>query len=199
MAGVSTLFFQYVRRFRMEVDLSQVRLPRVVLPADYEFLDWTPGMLDRHAAVKFASFRSELDSHVFPSLGEARGCRRLMREMSLHDDFLPSATWLLHYHGRAEDPPLIPEDCATIQGMIKPGRIGSIQNVGVAPEHRGLGLGRALVLQSLHGFQRSKVRKVYLEVTAENEAAVALYRAVGFRVCRTMYQQVDLETALQTH
>lgn len=195
MSGVSTIFLQYVRRFRMEVNLTAVRLPFVRLPDDYEFVGWTAGLADRHAAVKFASFHTELDSHVFPSLGEARGCRRLMNEMSRHEDFLPAATWLLHFRGSA-DPPLVPEDCATIQGMIRAGRMGSIQNVGVAPGHRGQGLGRALVLQSLHGFRRSRVRRVSLEVTAENEAAVELYRSLGFRVCRTMYQQVDLETAL---
>ncbi|MFQ5733097.1 MAG: GNAT family N-acetyltransferase [Planctomycetaceae bacterium] len=195
MTGVSTLFFQYVRRFRMEVDFADVRLPPPALTPGYEFVSWSGGMVERHAAVKFTSFQSEPDSHVFPSLGEARGCRRLMEEMSHHENFLPAATWLLHFRGSSE-PPLAPQDCATIQGIVKPHRVGSIQNVGVSPEHRGLGLGRALVLQSLHGFRRSNMRRVYLEVTAENEAAVHLYRSVGFRVCRTMYQQVDREAAL---
>ncbi len=32
------------------------------------------------------------------------------------------------------------------------------------------------------------MRRVYLEVTAENVAAVQLYRSVGFRIIRTMYK-----------
>src|SRR5438876_101155 len=79
----------------------------------------------------------------------------------------------------------------TIQGVVQTGQWGAVQNVGVAPEHRGRGLGRALVLKSLSGFRTAGVPRVYLEVTARNTAAVQLYRSLGFRLARTTYKAVD--------
>ena len=57
------------------------------------------------------------------------------------------------------------------------GPIGAIQNLGVVPAYRGMGLGRALVRQALDGFYQAGLRRAYLEVTAENSAAVQLYRS----------------------
>jgi ribosomal protein S18 acetylase RimI-like enzyme len=72
-------------------------------------------------------------------------------------------------------------------------QLGSIQNVGVVPEHRGRGLGRALVLKSLEGFALARLKRIVLEVTATNRPAVELYRSVGFHVVKTMYRSAPLE------
>jgi ribosomal protein S18 acetylase RimI-like enzyme len=56
---------------------------------------------------------------------------------------------------------------------------------------RGLGLGQALVRRALTGFSQAGLRRAYLEVTAENGAAVQLYRNVGFRRAKTLYKAVD--------
>ena len=66
--------------------------------------------------------------------------------------------------------------------------MGSIQNVGVIPDHRGLGLGHALVQQALLGFQHVGMGIGMLEVTAENEAAVTLYESMGFRTIQVLYR-----------
>jgi ribosomal protein S18 acetylase RimI-like enzyme len=68
---------------------------------------------------------------------------------------------------------------------------GAIQNIGIVPGHRGLGLGTALLLQSLHGFRASGAMQVYLEVTADNSRAVRLYQRLGFRKMKTLYKAVD--------
>jgi hypothetical protein len=73
----------YFRRFRMEIDLGAVRLARPVLPDGYCWFAWDESLLERHAVVKHGSFRSEVDSLVFPCLGDVGGCRRLM-----YDDFV---------------------------------------------------------------------------------------------------------------
>jgi len=194
MAVVSNFYINYIRRFRLEIDVTKRRLPPPLLPDEYEWVPWSAGLAERHAAVKYASFRSEIDSHVFPSLGEAAGCRRLMNQISEHESFLPQATWLIAHSAGIPGRPMR-QDCATIQGISKSHGVGSIQNVGVTPNHRGCGLGRALVLQALRGFRRAGLRTVCLEVTADNGPAVALYKSLGFRLTRTMYQEVELEPA----
>ena len=71
---------------------------------------------------------------------------------------------------------------------------------GCALTHRGgpnaslsllmglLGLGAALVLKSLHAFRDAGLALGRLEVTAENEAAVRLYRRLGFRFRKTLFK-----------
>lgn len=179
---------RYFRRFRMEFNFSEREVPDPELPPGYRFVAWEPEHLDRHAVTKFGCFRSELDSLVFPSLATLEGCRRLMLEIASQRTFLPQATWLICRTG--DDPASGPIDCGTIQGLANGRDAGSVQNVGVSPDYRGLGLGRALVLQSLLGFQAAGLRRVFLEATAENAPAVELYRSVGFRLIRTTFRQV---------
>ncbi len=179
---------QYFKRFRMEIDLAQ-STPVAELPDGFAWSSWNSVEVDRHAWVKFLSFRDEVDSEVFPCLGEYDGCFRLMREIADQSAFAPTATWLItsvHPTGSL--------DCGTIQGMAVSETLGAIQNVGVAPEFRRSGIGRALVLKSLDGFRQLGLERVYLEVTAANYPAVQLYRSLGFRLTRTMFRSADLES-----
>lgn len=178
----------YFKRFRMEIDLREAALPAPLLPDGYHWESWSPHVLERHAWAKWESFRSEIDSQVFECLGDYIGCLRLMQEIYNRDTFLANATWLIS-HDAPRGKPL--QDCATIQGLAQAGALGSIQNVGVVPAHRGLGLGRALVLKSLEGFRLAGMNRVYLEVTAQNKPAVELYRSLGFKVTRTVYKAVE--------
>lgn len=182
---------RFHRRYRMEFRCADSPLPAPVLPPGYGWTVWKtdPGrrqaLIDRHAAVTFESFRGEPDAGVFPCLGDLSGCRRLMADIASQRTFVPAATWLITRRSLPDDPS---SDCGTIQGLAAGAMLGAIQNVGVAPDGRGLGLGRALVLRALHGFRSAGLRRVYLEVTASNVAAVELYRSTGFRVIRTMYK-----------
>ena len=176
----------YFKRFRMEADLGGVR-PPADLPAGYRFVPWNEAVLDAHARTKWRSFRDEIDALVFPCLGDAEGCRRLMREIRNKPGFLPEATWLI---ARGRGPEEI-QWCGTIQGVVDRGGQGMIQNVGVVPGHRGMGLGAALVLRALAGFRGHGLRAAGLEVTAENSRAVRLYQRLGFRRTKTVYKVVD--------
>jgi ribosomal protein S18 acetylase RimI-like enzyme len=194
--GGMVMATQYVRRFRMEFDLLAQRVPAPSLPLGYHWVAWHPRLQERHAAVKHESFQFEIDSQVFPCLGTLDGCRSLMNEIARQHSFLPAATWLITYRDLDIPPagqPVI--DCGTIQGMIPAISVGAVQNVGIAPAHRGLGLGRALVLKALHGFRRAGLDRVFLEVTADNTPAVELYQSIGFRLKRTMFKAVELESA----
>lgn len=182
----------YFRRFRMEFDVASNAVPEPVLPDGYHWVPWHKRLLERHALVKFQSFHAEIDARVFPCLGEIPGCNRLMAEIARQKTFLPGATWLIVFEPNEF---LATVDCGTIQGMAHSRVLGAIQNVGVVAEHRGFGLGKALVLKALQGFQAAGLRRAYLEVTAENQPAVELYRSLGFRLTRTMYKAVQSEPA----
>jgi ribosomal protein S18 acetylase RimI-like enzyme len=178
---------RYLKRFRMEIDLRQADLAQPRLPSGYVFRRWQPQLLCEHARVKSESFHQEMDSHMFLSLASPAGCEDLMRGIVNHPGFLPQATWLVEFAG---NPFSGVQPCGTIQGLAHSARLGSIQNVGVIPAHRGFGLGRAVVLQALRGFRRAGLQRVYLDVTAENIPAVELYRSVGFRTISTSYREL---------
>ncbi|MBY0588737.1 GNAT family N-acetyltransferase [bacterium] len=171
----------YYKRFRMEIDLEFVSAP-IPLPAGYRWVSWDWSVLEYHAWVKFCCFRTELDARIFPCLGEHDGCIQLMRDIASRRGFVPEATWLI---ARGDD------YVGTVQGVIDYSGMGMIQNLGIVPEVRNLGLGTTLLIQSLNGFRRCGMNRGMLEVTADNIGAVRLYRRLGFRRARTLYRAVD--------
>jgi ribosomal protein S18 acetylase RimI-like enzyme len=176
-----TMATTYYKRFRMEIDLDRPNTT-IVLPQSFVWVPWDELLLDQHAEVKYRSFLGEIDAYVFPSLGDRYGCRRLMSEIRRKPGFLPCATWLIA---------CLDGYVGTVQGVMDHGPIGAIQNVGVIPSYRGLGLGQALVRRALAGFSEAGLQRAYLEVTAENTAAVQLYRNVGFQRSRILYKAVE--------
>lgn len=173
------------KRFRMQIELRHAFFNPPVLPEGYRWLSWRSLLLERHAQVKWRAFREDLDGKVFSCLGASSGCLGLMREIVAQRSFCPSATWMVVYQPEPNWPA---SDCGTIQGITRTGGIGAIQNVGVTPEHRGQGIGRALVIQALRGFMQCRMGCAVLEVTAENDGAVKLYRSLGFEVIDVLYR-----------
>ena len=187
---------QYVKRYRMELDLRRWQRPPIALPIDYRLVAWHTSLVEAHAEVKYLSFRGEIDAQVFPCLGEYDGCHKLMAEIENKEGFVPEATWLAEHVGARPGEFLKgsakTEYCGTIQAVRTHKGRASIQNIGVAPLHRGLGVGTALILAALMGLQHVAVPRARLEVTAENDGAVRLYRKIGFRTIRTLYKTVEL-------
>lgn len=171
----------YFKRFKMEVELADAP-PPPPLPPGYFWAPWDDTLLEAHAGTKFQCFQDEIDAAVFPSLSTREGCRALMTEIRKKSGFLPLATWLIG----------CPDGfCATVQGVSERPGLGAIQNLGVTPAHRGRGLGSTLLLKALEGFALSGMGRAFLEVTAQNDAAVRLYRRAGFRSKKTVYKAVE--------
>ncbi|WRQ53805.1 GNAT family N-acetyltransferase [Roseiconus lacunae] len=185
----------YFKRYRMEFDLRNLRLGEPVLPADYELLPFASDQLREHAIAKYNSFRFELDADVFPCLARRDGCLKLMRDITNRSDFVPGATWLIRH---LEQDPTTGSICklpvGTIQGLACDGW-GSIQNLGVSPEHRSRGLGTILLAKAAAGFAAAGLERMHLEVTTENTGAVRLYERMGFRKSRIVYKAAEVAGA----
>jgi ribosomal protein S18 acetylase RimI-like enzyme len=177
---------KYFKRHRMEVPLRPPHAP-ADLPTGFRWLAWADALLSAHAEVKYLSFHQHEDALVFPSLGTRAGCHDLMHAIRFRPNFCAAATWLAVGPDGA--------GAGTIQGLIDENGYGGIQNLGVVPECRGLGLGRALLLRALAGFAAAGAPRAFLEVTAANEPAVRMYRSVGFRAFKTIYRAVEVPHA----
>lgn len=183
----------YFKRFRMEFDLLRQPIAAPQLPEGYRALEWSESILELHAEAKYLSFCYELDANVFPCLADREGCRRLMKEISGRENFVPAATWLLVW--RSPTRPARLDPCGTIQGLHDQQGYGAIQNLGVTRAHRGRMLGAYLLCKALDGFRASGMQRAYLEVTAQNTGAVRLYQRLGFRVVKTVYKAAEVAYA----
>jgi ribosomal protein S18 acetylase RimI-like enzyme len=59
----------------------------------------------------------------------------------------------------------------------------TIADIGIAPEHRGRGVGRALVGLAVEFARERGAEHVWLEVTNINAPAIHAYRRMGFTFC----------------
>ena len=178
----------YFKRYRMEIGLTGRDLSQAPLPGGYRFVQWDPSLLNGFAMAKYLSFRGELDTNVFPCLGELAGCKRLMRQISKKPGFLPGATWLIVYESEETTKP---QYCGTIQGIRDQTNFGGIQNLGIATGHRDIGLGTRLLYRGLRGFREAGLDRVYLEVTAQNDGAIRLYQRQGFSIAKTVFKAAE--------
>ena len=71
--------------------------------------------------------------------------------------------------------------------------VADVQTIAVAAEHRGTGIGRALLQELLDEAKRRHVREVFLEVRADNPVAQHMYERFGFTAIATRprYYQPD--------
>ena len=181
----------YFKRFRMESTLQCVDQPPPPLAQGVRLLPWSASVLRDHARVKYESFRNEIDANVFPCLARKDGCFQLMKDLAKRNDFVAEATWLAVYQQSPSDRWL---PIGTIQGLRSDPCSGAIQNLGIVPEYRGLGLGSALLWQSLFGFAQLGCRQVSLEVTVQNSAAIRLYERLGFQRVETVFKVAEVVT-----
>ena len=174
----------YFKRHKMQIDLLKFDRTHASGESLFRFIPWSDKVLGQHALAKWDSFRLEIDANVFPCLGDRDGCWQLMRDISLRSNFVPEATWLAmaHPEGKLEVP------AGTIQGLRLNIIEGAIQNVGVVPQFRGLGLGSELIQRALQGFREIGCMKVNLEVTIHNTGAIRLYESIGFRYIETVFK-----------
>lgn len=178
----------YFKRYRMEYDLREGLFSPPEIPVSYTALTWDEELLDHHADAKYHSFRFEIDANVFPCLGNREGCRRLMTEISGRGNFLPRSTVLL----LSRESSRTVDYCGTIQAIRDNLGRGSIQNIGVTPNHRGRQLGTYLIYRACQGFLIEDIDIATLEVTAQNTRALRLYQRLGFRITRTVFKAVEV-------
>lgn len=128
-------------------------------------------------------------------VSDARGMRDLVAEVAREGRYIRSAEArpLAVYRRRARRS--WTDDGAELVAVIDDRVVGGVRIVReqhpairhvasfgllVLPDHRGRGIGRALLSEAIRWAERVGVRKLELAVYPDNEAAIALYRTFGF-------------------
>ncbi len=182
----------YFKRYRMQFEIADLALNQSPLPEGVVMIPWSDDLVRSHARVKHESFRNEIDATVFPCLAQADGCLKLMNDIRRRSNFVAEATYL----AALRDPLTgVLSPVGTIQGLLASPVDGAIQNIGIVPQARGKGIGRALITASLGGFAMVGCSRVQLEVTTQNTSAIRLYERIGFKRIETVLKMSDVQMA----
>ncbi len=168
--------FRTVQRAAMRANSPFV--VSTALPAGTEVVPWQPESVEPAAHLLQASFGKELDGQKDPAFRDTPGCRQLIAE-TCHGRFGifdPSVSMLLRYQG---------EWAGLALGSWNTAQDGFIPAIGLVPEVRGLGLGKALLSELLKRFAYASAPAVELAVTLDNKPAVELYKKMGFEFKET--------------
>lgn len=169
-------------RYRMELDLRKVipgKWPS--LASGYHCSNWRWSDCEDFASALYQSFADSPDTQIIPSFRSWDGCKELTRLVAQSSYFWPSATQIIRI-GR--------EPVACIQVMGGPDGKINIQNIGVIPGHRGLGLGSHLLGRALATIHKWGMPIIGLEVTADNRAAIKMYESFGFQRSGEVWKKV---------
>ena len=160
-------------RLRMELDLWKLPIQASEPVPGYRVCQWNWADQEDYAQVLFQSFVSSPDAEIISSFRTLEGCRNLVKMVASNGYFWSSATFLTRQGSQ-------PTAIIQIMGDT-PGQV-TLHNIGVVEEHRGKGLGRQLLNRATTVLQQWGISRVVLEVTENNQAAVGLYRSMGFTV-----------------
>lgn len=70
--------------------------------------------------------------------------------------------------------------------------VGGIYGLGVLPEYRGKGYGRAILVRAIEKLKEANAKSIMLQVAADNAKALRLYKSCGFLETSTMdYYQLN--------
>ena len=148
-------------------DLAHPSWPAGITPVPFRL-----GVDDEELHAMIYSFWTDVPGHVARPIEEWRS--------SILAGSWFDAEYVVVARSGGGDGPIV--GCAL--GRTFTGDVGWVSQLGVAPAARGLGLGRAILLEICHRLGRRGPRVIGLGVEAENAGALGLYRSVGMEIAR---------------
>ena len=65
-------------------------------------------------------------------------------------------------------------------------RKGHVVSIAVLPQYRRKGIAQGVINRALEGMEYYKAKQCFLEVRVTNDAAISLYKKLGFEITRTI-------------
>jgi mycothiol synthase len=151
-------------------------LPRPVLPAGVELRPFRVGV-DEDAWLA-------VNARAFGQLPDQGGWTRVDLERRIREPWFSAAGFLMAWRREPGGERLAGFHWTKVHGGSAGGHdhapIGEVYVVGVDPDERGHGLGRALTLAGLHHLRALDLSQAMLYVDSANTTAIRLYEGLGF-------------------
>jgi ribosomal protein S18 acetylase RimI-like enzyme len=147
------------------------------IPAGMTLRRWAETDLSAAARLIAASYDGHLDSHINEQYRTVSGSQRFLHNIVRFPGcgyFDADASLALVERGSTELAGLLL--CSRVRDDV-----GHVTQICIAPQHRGRGLGRLLMLECARTLSRRGFSLLTLTVTASNHGAVSLYEWLGFR------------------
>ncbi|HEV8524970.1 MAG TPA: N-acetyltransferase [Terriglobales bacterium] len=172
--------FQRYRRLFMVMPLRQPTAHASMQPPDVEVRRWSEADFNAAASAITAAYRDHVDSEINDQYRTVNGSLRFLNNIVRFPGcgvFDGDASFVA-----------VHRPSHTMAGLILCSRVrddvGHVTQVCVLPEHRGRGIGEALIEAAAGELRRRKFDSISLTVTEANTRAVELYKRLGFTVRR---------------
>jgi ribosomal protein S18 acetylase RimI-like enzyme len=170
--------FQVFPRLFLECDLQaeQPRPELAALPSSLDLCAWMPGFYQPTAELIHAAYQGHIDARINDQYRSLHGSLRFLHNIVRFPGcgvFDPSASWVLR-----------DRQTKSLAGVILVSKIADgvahVTQICVAPELRGKGLGRLLLMHCMEGLRARGLSALSLTVSEDNFDAVRLYTQAGF-------------------
>jgi ribosomal protein S18 acetylase RimI-like enzyme len=166
-------WFRSFPRLFLETRL-RMALPAHKLTASISITPWEETLQEATGRLIAGAYKNHIDSRINDQYRSAPGARRFLTNIVQYPgcgSFFAPASFA------AIDRDVL---CGASLASLVAKDVGHITQVCVAPSYQGTGLGYELMRKSMEALAEHGCRAVSLTVTAANEAALRLYRNMGF-------------------
>jgi ribosomal protein S18 acetylase RimI-like enzyme len=166
-------WFRSFPRLFLETRL-RMALPAHKLAASILITPWEETLQEATGRLIAGAYKNHIDSRINDQYRSAPGARRFLTNIVQYPgcgSFFAPASFA------AIDRDTL---CGASLASLVANDVGHITQVCVAPSYQGTGLGYELMRKSMEALAEHGCRAVSLTVTAANEAALRLYRNMGF-------------------
>jgi ribosomal protein S18 acetylase RimI-like enzyme len=146
-------------------------------PPGIEMRRWAENDLGAASRLISSSYEGHLDSHINEQYRSAAGSQRFLHNIVR----FPGCG----YFDAESSLALVERGSHDLAGLLLCSRVrddvGHVTQICVAPQYRGQGLGRLLMVECAHVLAKRGFSRLTLTVTRSNRRAVSLYEWLGFR------------------
>ncbi len=172
---LARLGFTRMERAMMEISLRQVSEKEPIIPPGYRIEGLANMNIEEYSAAEVSAYQGSEDEILFSSRKEEQAALTRSIFEGNYGPVVTEVSRIARFNGQ------LVGGCIVTSGKSGPGTPGYplIIDVFVAREHRGKGIAKSLLLETMRRAKVANLDRLYLWVNLGNEA-INVYKSVGF-------------------